>query len=196
MQQVLLYSSFLLLLTPVCLFLKSCVDTHEVVLKSGDILFYESSKVFHGRPRKFNGSWYSSVFVHYYPKYGWKENDHTTEKHYAIPPIWKDNPAHHFEIPLQMSGTGIKEPTCPNNWCQSEHSIRWSGPAKDGYWTAPTQEKFPFHPKAIECTDSEAQCSEWVSWTTDECRRNAGFMLVHCKKSCGACTASLSSDEL
>jgi len=43
-------------------------NTHEVILTSGDILFYESSKCFHGRPRKFNGSWYSSIFVHYYPK--------------------------------------------------------------------------------------------------------------------------------
>ena len=33
--------------------------THEVTLTSGDILFYESSKCFHGRPRKFNGTWYS-----------------------------------------------------------------------------------------------------------------------------------------
>ena len=34
-------------------------NTHEVILTSGDILFYESSKCFHGRPRKFNGTWYS-----------------------------------------------------------------------------------------------------------------------------------------
>ena len=37
--------------------------THEVILTPGDMLFYESSKCFHGRPRRFNGSWYSSVFV-------------------------------------------------------------------------------------------------------------------------------------
>ena len=44
-------------------------NTHEVILTSGDLLFYESSKCFHGRPHRFKGSWYSSVFVHYYPKY-------------------------------------------------------------------------------------------------------------------------------
>jgi predicted 2-oxoglutarate/Fe(II)-dependent dioxygenase YbiX len=43
--------------------------THEVTLTPGDILFYESSKCLHGRPRPFNGSWYTSVFVHYYPRY-------------------------------------------------------------------------------------------------------------------------------
>lgn len=34
-------------------------NTHEVLLTSGDILFYESSKCFHGRPRQFKGTWYS-----------------------------------------------------------------------------------------------------------------------------------------
>jgi len=45
-------------------------NTNEVVLKSGDMLFYESSKCLHGRPRVFNGSWYSSIFTHYSPL-GW-----------------------------------------------------------------------------------------------------------------------------
>jgi len=31
--------------------------THEVILTPGDILFYESSKCFHGRPRPLSGSW-------------------------------------------------------------------------------------------------------------------------------------------
>ena len=42
-------------------------NTNEVILKSGDMLFYESSKCIHGRPRNFTGSWYSSLFVHYHP---------------------------------------------------------------------------------------------------------------------------------
>uniref|UniRef100_A0A7S4MID0 Fe2OG dioxygenase domain-containing protein n=2 Tax=Odontella aurita TaxID=265563 RepID=A0A7S4MID0_9STRA len=42
-------------------------NTNEVVLESGDMLFYESSKCLHGRPRNFTGSWYSSIFVHYHP---------------------------------------------------------------------------------------------------------------------------------
>jgi len=45
-------------------------NTNEVNLESGDMVFYESSKAFHGRPRKFKGKWYSSIFVHYYPV-GW-----------------------------------------------------------------------------------------------------------------------------
>lgn len=62
--------------------------THEVILTPGDILFYESSKCFHGRPKRFNGGWYSSLFVHYYPSNGWFEQNHALEAHYAIPPSW------------------------------------------------------------------------------------------------------------
>lgn len=46
-------------------------NTNEVVLESGDMLFYESSKCFHGRPHTFKGSWYSSIFTHYSPV-GWE----------------------------------------------------------------------------------------------------------------------------
>jgi len=40
-------------------------NTHEVVLTSGDLLFYESSKLLHGRPHTFQGSWYTSIFAHF-----------------------------------------------------------------------------------------------------------------------------------
>jgi len=162
-------------------------NTHEVILTSGDLLFYESSKCFHGRPHRFKGSWYSSVFVHYYPKYGWEEIDHNLEKHYAIPPHWSDTPTHHFETPLQMVGTGLREPTCPNNWCQTDHTVKWSGPGEVGYWIAPSMEKIPFDPKPIECKDSHKSCGFWAS--ANECKKNPGYMLVNCKKSCKACTA-------
>jgi hypothetical protein len=55
--------------------------THEVTLTPGDVLFYESSKCFHGRPRRFSGSWYTSVFVHYYPRHGWFDVNHELEAH-------------------------------------------------------------------------------------------------------------------
>ena len=34
-------------------------NTHEIILTSGDMLLYESSKCLHGRPKRFKGSWYS-----------------------------------------------------------------------------------------------------------------------------------------
>jgi hypothetical protein len=156
-------------------FHKHLTDTHEVVLSSGDLLFYESSKVFHGRPHRFKGSWYSSVFVHYYPKYGWADTDHDLERHYSVPPHYRESPKHHFEIPLQMVGTGMKEPSCPNDWCQSQYSIKWNITGEHGKWIAPTGEKFDFVPKRVECEDLDGRCLEWVSWETNECKRNAGF---------------------
>ena len=84
--------------------------THEVTLTSGDLLFYESSKCFHGRPRPFNGSWYSSVFVHYYPTNGYKDTFDKLAKVNRIPPHWSKEPTTQYEIPLAMHGTTMEEP--------------------------------------------------------------------------------------
>ena len=89
----------------------SLTVTHEVTLTSGDILFYESSKCFHGRPRPFNGTWYSSVFVHYYPTHGYKETFDEMGKVNRIPPHWADEPTSQYEIPLRMHGTTMEEPS-------------------------------------------------------------------------------------
>lgn len=125
-------------------------NTHEVILTPGDILFYESSKCFHGRPRKLDGSWYSSIFVHYYPKEGWFDQNHELEAHYAVPPRWKDDPVGEPKAEhLQMVGTSLKEPGCVDDWCRAKDSVKWSGPGEDGYWIAPNQDKFPFNPKPV-----------------------------------------------
>lgn len=167
-------------------------NTHEVVLASGDMVFYESSKVFHGRPHKFVGSWYSSIFVHYFPKYGWMDSgtDHNLEKHFAVPPAWSNQPTHHFEIPLQMVGTAMKETDCPNEWCQSQYALKWNTSSQHGKWIDPTGCAHDFDPKPIRCTDDNENCSDWASWNTNECRTNPGYMLKTCRKSCHACTLS------
>jgi hypothetical protein len=122
--------------------------THEVILTPGDILFYESSKCFHGRPKKFNGSWYSSLFVHYYPTHGWYDQNHELEAHYGVPPRWANAaPGLNTEPVLEMVGTSMKEPNCPDNWCRGQDSVKWSGPGEDGYWIDPTFNKHEFHPK-------------------------------------------------
>lgn len=122
--------------------------THEVVLTPGDMLFYESSKCFHGRPKRFRGSWYSSIFVHYYPSHGWYEKNHALEAHYAVPPEWDTQPPAEKQYRhLQMVGTSLTEPGCPNDWCNSVDAVTWSGPGEEGFWIAPTGEKYPFNPK-------------------------------------------------
>jgi hypothetical protein len=135
-------------------------QTHEVVLTPGDILFYESSKCFHGRPKPFNGSWYTSVFVHYYPEEGWIDLPHEDEAHYAVPPIWNELPEptsdHQGDssIPkLEMVETAMREPDCPNKWCRTTNSISWGGPAIEGTLITPAFEHIPFNPVRYTVTD-------------------------------------------
>jgi len=111
---------------------------------SGDMVFYESSKCNHGRPRRLNGSWYSSVFVHYYPKY-WAAKDHVQEAKYALPPNWADKvePKEKKYPALTMEGTSYREKTCPNDWCNTLKTIKWSGPGEEGVWIDPAFEKHP-----------------------------------------------------
>lgn len=163
-------------------------NTHEVVLTSGDMLLYESSKCLHGRPRRFKGSWYSSVFVHYYPKFGWNDVDHALERHYAVPPHWNDAPTTQYEIPLRLVGTGMTEPSCPHDWCSLKYSQQWSGPGKEGILMNPDGSEVPFEPV---CEDKHERCPEWASWTSDECKTNARYMLKYCRKSCNRCTTGL-----
>ena len=162
--------------------------THEVILTSGDILFYESSKCFHGRPRKLNGSWYSSVFVHYYPKHGYKGVFDPDGRAYAIPPHWQEAPTAHYEIPVQMHSTAFEEPDCPNGWCGTQYSKLWSGPGEEGYVIAPTGEKIPFQPWPVSCTDLDDDCTRYLGQNSEECDANPRYMLKYCAKSCLACT--------
>lgn len=124
-------------------------NTHEVILAPGDILFYESSKCLHGRPKMFNGGLYSSVFIHFYPKYGYQDEDHQARAHYIVPPGWADDmqEGQKKEEALKMVGTSFKEPGCPNGWCGTQNTIKWSGPGEDGFWIDPTGGKHPFTPK-------------------------------------------------
>lgn len=107
-------------------------NTNEVVLESGDMLFYESSKCFHGRPHTFKGSWYSSIFVHYYPV-DWDVDAKAPEIHYSVPRHWnEDIPEETDADKLVMVGTSMKEPECENVWCSLKDSVKWRGPAIDG----------------------------------------------------------------
>lgn len=171
--------------------------THEVTLKSGDLLFYESSKCFHGRPRPLNGSWYSSVFVHYYPTHGYKDNFDILAKVNRIPPNWSDEPTTQYEIPLQMHGTTMEEPMCPNYWCNTKHSKKWSGQGEEGYVINPDGTKRVLNPSKDACADKNSNCALWASWDSKECDINAAYMKANCARSCGTCTiGSIRSDEL
>ena len=106
--------------------------TNSVVLHPGDILLYESAKNFHGRPNRFNGSWYTSLFVHFYPKDPeWRKTNHDLDSHYAVPPDW-------FEIEpsdlprVTVHGTSFRMPDCPEDWCPLVHAEHYEGPGELG----------------------------------------------------------------
>ena len=104
--------------------------TNEVTLESGDMLLYESSKAAHGRPKPFNGSWYSSLFIHYYPV-DWDGVKKRMDAHYRVPPTWKQKiPSD--EEDLIVSDTSLKEPQCTYSWCAMRNTVAYSGPA-EGY---------------------------------------------------------------
>jgi len=106
-------------------------NLNEVNLEPGDMLLYESSKCFHGRPRKFNGLWYSSLFTHYFPE-DWEAGKIKQDAHYRVPPNWE------YTVPkvegiatLDVVETSLKEPECEHGWCGMQNTLKWSGPAEE-----------------------------------------------------------------
>lgn len=100
-------------------------NLNEVVLEKGDVLLYESSKCFHGRPRRFNGEWYTSLFIHFYP-HDWKRTYNNLDVHYRIPPRWNDvlPPKAGLEK-LVMAETSAYEPDCKDTWCTLNDTLKW-----------------------------------------------------------------------
>lgn len=107
-------------------------NTNSVVLKPGDMLLYESSKNFHGRPTYFNGSWYTSLFIHFYPADPeWKRHNHDLDSHYAVPPTWDEIiPTHYPKVVVY--GTSMMMPDCPDSWCPLMHAVEYEGPGTYG----------------------------------------------------------------
>jgi len=106
-------------------------NTNEIFLESGDMLFYESSKCMHGRPTKYFGDYYTSLFTHYSPVENW---DHVYEASYAHIPEEYGVPQKLDEgddtvAALFPDGTIVVEPSCDNSYCGLKNSIKWHSPA-------------------------------------------------------------------
>jgi hypothetical protein len=67
------------------------------------------------------------------------------ETHYAITPHWNAPvlPMDKKHTPLTMEGTSFREKECPDDWCATGKTIKWSGPGEEGFWLDP---KFRKHP--------------------------------------------------
>ena len=100
--------------------------THELLLEPGEMLLYESTKLLHGRPRPFRGSWFASMFAHFKPV-GWLVTYDDTQL--ALPPGWHHDTrsgAPHTTVPGSASGVPALvvgqvgawfEPECRHSWC-------------------------------------------------------------------------------
>jgi hypothetical protein len=76
---------------------------------------------------------YVFTFAVYSPNL--KRETREREAQFAVPPHWaNDPPNEEMDVePLQVvEGNSIKEPTCKDNWCALEDSVKWYGPAKYG----------------------------------------------------------------
>jgi len=106
-------------------------QTVEVDLKPGELLFYESAKCIHGRPRSLEGRWYASLFLHY------QTLTPLIEKQDVIKIVGRRHANQETptdDVPmLRMRGTGMYEPGCPHSWC----SLSQTWPPKGDATPAP-----------------------------------------------------------
>jgi len=105
-------------------------NTNEVYLESGDMLFYESSKCLHGRPKRLKGGWYSSLFIHYHPV-DWDAEKVNMDNHYRIPPSWNEYKARRAGglEHLVVVSSSVREPECKDDWCALKDTVVSEGPA-------------------------------------------------------------------
>lgn len=104
-------------------------NTNEVFLESGDMLFYESSKCMHGRPKEYFGDYYSSLFTHYSPTEDWYNPRAYAASHLpeGVEEKWELDDGD--IVPAETDGTLFWEPSCEHGYCGLKNTIKWYGPA-------------------------------------------------------------------
>ena len=105
--------------------------TNAIELEAGDLLLYESSKCWHGRPRRMNGNYYTSLFLHYYPEqFAVDPDTFEYDLHMRVPPHWQEASKEGPDVDsFQMVETFCWEPDCPDEWCALKDSKVTRGPA-------------------------------------------------------------------
>ncbi|XP_043227798.1 uncharacterized protein LOC122384461 [Amphibalanus amphitrite] len=72
--------------------------------------------------------------------------------------------------------------------CRLEGSTTQPSPTQrptEGTTRAPARRTTTARPPGVACTDGHHYCSSWAR--AGYCRSNAGYMTVHCRRSCGVC---------
>ena len=49
-------------------------EGHAVFIKPGQMLWYESARLVHGRPKPLNGEYFDNIFIHYKPVGDWYDS--------------------------------------------------------------------------------------------------------------------------
>jgi len=84
------------------------------------------------RPKRFNGAWYSSLFIHYHPTW-WDAKRVADDIMYRIPPSWdKVKPRIGDVDAVIVRGTSFREPECEHDWCTLKGAKQWKGPVEEG----------------------------------------------------------------
>ena len=52
-------------------------EDHAVTIKPGEMLWYESARLVHGRPKPLNGDFFDNLFIHFKPVGDWYEEPFT-----------------------------------------------------------------------------------------------------------------------
>ena len=64
--------------------------THKIVLQPGQVLWYESARLPHGRPEVFKGEFYDNMFVHFKPSSkAWHRTGRTVHWEKGETPPWR-----------------------------------------------------------------------------------------------------------
>lgn len=70
----------------------------QTEVKPGELFFYESAKLVHGRPKTLEGDYSAHMFVHFRPK-GWTVDN--IDRVYGVPPGFDDSPTNPGDTTLR-----------------------------------------------------------------------------------------------
>merc|ERR1712240_376005 len=66
-------------------------EQQQVVMKPGEMVWYESARVIHGRPKTFKGEFYDNLFIHFSPTGDWYSDNFALGKQPRTNPITKED---------------------------------------------------------------------------------------------------------
>ena len=82
---------------------------HEVTLKEGEMVWYESAKMVHARATPLNGSYFENIFVHYMPRSrSWFKKDFSMRYGDQVNPITMAS-LKQAELEMAVMKEGLRE---------------------------------------------------------------------------------------